>query len=323
MKIAFSLGMRVIVLSEQVPSYEYIHADADADSEHVSPLTSTLVEDIPLLMSGCFSHGDNPCGITEFLQYVPSMKLEGTPGYKTLKMIFENIQAAGSKRDSRLFVTPPRTPMCKSFSPRKPVLHGIILGEESTRKSGNEIVAEKPPPPRSPTDARHRSRGATAGTAATRPKSGLHGLVNLEPDRNPVKKETISFLSYMPSSKVSKEQLLRGLQQHGPGNTATAVLLLSGGNGRTLSSTSPSANCFQSALCRDCRFSPSQAYNCGVRADNPNAPRPVKNNRTVRKRRVYAPPAVTPSDTMLHERSTTKKVVFTSESKRCKWFSSY
>ncbi|KAH6920585.1 hypothetical protein HPB50_028426 [Hyalomma asiaticum] len=66
------------------------------DTEYLSPQKGSLTEDIPLLMSEFLAHGDIACGITEFLQYVASMKFENIRDYKRLKRILEKgIQAVG------------------------------------------------------------------------------------------------------------------------------------------------------------------------------------------------------------------------------------
>ncbi|KAH7984527.1 serine/threonine-protein kinase VRK1 [Rhipicephalus sanguineus] len=79
--------------------------------EYVSQQKSTPMEAIPLLMSKCFPHGEIPCGITEFLRYVGTMNLEDAADYKQLMRILENdIQAAGFKPDGRLLFKPQRTP---------------------------------------------------------------------------------------------------------------------------------------------------------------------------------------------------------------------
>ncbi|KAH8028198.1 hypothetical protein HPB51_014153 [Rhipicephalus microplus] len=173
--------------------------------EYVSQQKSRLMEDIPLLISKCFPHGDIPCGITEFLQYVASMKFEDTPDYKRLKRILEKgIQAAGFKPDGRLLFTPPRTPRRNSFSPKKkPVLQEIILAEDSMDdESGeDENVVKKPPPAKiargRTTPVRRNNRRSPAASKSASDFSDL----KLETERKPVKKKAVSALSARTSSK--------------------------------------------------------------------------------------------------------------------------
>lgn len=110
------------------------------DPEYVSQQKSGFMNNIPLLMTKCFPHGDVPCGIQEFLRYVASMKFEDTPDYKRLRRILEQgIQAAGFKADGRLQFTLPKTSRRNSFSPKKkPVEEDPVLTEDSMEESGEE-----------------------------------------------------------------------------------------------------------------------------------------------------------------------------------------
>ncbi|KAH6921080.1 hypothetical protein HPB50_027928 [Hyalomma asiaticum] len=66
------------------------------DTEYVSQQKGSLMENIHLLFRKCFPPDDIPCGITWFLQYVASMKLEDIRDHKRLKRILEkDIQAEG------------------------------------------------------------------------------------------------------------------------------------------------------------------------------------------------------------------------------------
>lgn len=109
------------------------------DPEYVSQQKCGFMNNIPLLMTKCFPHGDVPCGITEFLRYVASMKFEDTPDYKRLRRILEQgIQAAGFKADMRLQFTPPKTSRRNSFSPKKQPVEDPVLAEDSMEESGEE-----------------------------------------------------------------------------------------------------------------------------------------------------------------------------------------
>ncbi|XP_049266965.1 serine/threonine-protein kinase VRK1 isoform X1 [Rhipicephalus sanguineus] len=290
--------------------------------EYVSQQKSRLMEDIPLLMSKCFPHGDIPCGITEFLQYVASMKFEDTPDYKRLKRILEKgIQAAGFKPDGRLLFTPPRTPRRNSFSPKvcfcaspmelimakwqpkKPVLQEIILAEESMEdESGeDENVAEKPPPAKL---ARGRTtpvrRNNRRSPAASKSASGLSDLVKPEPERKPAKKKAVSALSARTSSKDSRKNgFCEDSNSMGLDNPTPAMLEvlqrkqallaqqqegLLPSNGRKRSSTSPPANHCPSPPWGDGSLSPVETCDRAVQADDSNAPRPTRNDRAARKR---------------------------------------
>ncbi|XP_075732940.1 serine/threonine-protein kinase VRK1-like [Rhipicephalus microplus] len=55
--------------------------------ECVTHQESPVLEDTPLMLSKNFPHQDIPCGITNFLKYVASIKLENAPDYKRLKRI--------------------------------------------------------------------------------------------------------------------------------------------------------------------------------------------------------------------------------------------
>ncbi|KAH8033360.1 hypothetical protein MRX96_000400 [Rhipicephalus microplus] len=50
---------------------------------------SPVMEDTPSMLSKNFPHQDIPCGITNFLKYVASIKFESAPDYKRLKRICE------------------------------------------------------------------------------------------------------------------------------------------------------------------------------------------------------------------------------------------
>ncbi|KAH6920234.1 hypothetical protein HPB50_028776 [Hyalomma asiaticum] len=135
-------------------------------------------------MSKCFSHGEIPYGITEFLLYVASMKFEGTPDCKRLRRtLVKRVQAAVLVPDGMLHFTPPRMQRRSSFSPKKPVLQEIILAEDSLSDSGDENAMEKPPP----TNVSRGSRTASVRKdnrrlpRATKSASGL-GDLKLEPE---------------------------------------------------------------------------------------------------------------------------------------------
>ncbi|KAL1445255.1 hypothetical protein MTO96_029275 [Rhipicephalus appendiculatus] len=202
MKTPSSLGMRRIDVLEYAQSYEYTHADVEA--EHASEEKSTLNENVSLLMSKCFPHGDIPCGITitEYLQCVASTKREGKKEYKRLKRTLdERLQVAAFKPDSRLPFSTPRTPR-RNSSPRKPLLHEIILTEDSMDNNGYENAREKPPPARVPhgltTSVLEKNRRSPAATKS----SVLDSLIKLNPDRKLVKKKVVPSLS---SSKNPKD----------------------------------------------------------------------------------------------------------------------
>ncbi|KAH6926960.1 hypothetical protein HPB50_024297 [Hyalomma asiaticum] len=259
------------------------------DPEYVSQQKSSLMDNIPLLMSKCFPHGDIPCGITEFLQYVASMKFEDTPDYKRLKRILEKgIQAAGFKPDGRLLFTPPRTPRRNSFSPKKPVLQEIILAEDSASESGDENAVGKPPPPKVSRGGRTAPvrKNNRRSPATTKSASGLGGLVKLEPERKPVKKKAVSAVSARTSSKDSRKNgFCEDSNSMGLDNPTPAMLEvlqrkqallaqqqegLLPGNGRKRSSTSPPANHCPSPTWGDGSLSPVQTCDRAVQADNSN-----------------------------------------------------
>ncbi|XP_077537089.1 serine/threonine-protein kinase VRK1-like isoform X2 [Haemaphysalis longicornis] len=109
------------------------------DPEYVSQQKCGFMDNIPLLMTKCFPHGDVPSGIQEFLRYVASMKFEDTPDYKRLRRILEQgIQAAGLKADGRLQFTPPKVSRRNSFSPKKKPAEDPVLAEDSMEESGEE-----------------------------------------------------------------------------------------------------------------------------------------------------------------------------------------
>ncbi|KAL1436431.1 hypothetical protein MTO96_049665 [Rhipicephalus appendiculatus] len=100
--------------------------------EYVSQQKSTPMESITLPMIKDFPHRDIPCGITEFLQYVTSMKFEDTPDNKRLKKILEKgVQVPGFKPGSKMLFKTPGTPRCSSLSPKQPVVQEIIPAEDS------------------------------------------------------------------------------------------------------------------------------------------------------------------------------------------------
>ncbi|KAH6947408.1 hypothetical protein HPB50_018819 [Hyalomma asiaticum] len=159
-------------------------ADNLTNPKYISHLKSSLKENIHLVTGKGFPHGVIPCVITEFLQYVASVKFEDTPDYKRLKRILEKgIRAAGF--NGRLPFTPPRTPRRHSFSPKKPALNEIILAENSTRESGDESAVRKPSPAnvsRSGHAALVRKKNRRS-PATTKSAFGLGGLVKLQPQR--------------------------------------------------------------------------------------------------------------------------------------------
>ncbi|XP_065307043.1 serine/threonine-protein kinase VRK1-like isoform X2 [Dermacentor albipictus] len=291
------------------------------DPEYVSQQKCGFMDNIPLLMTKCFPHGDVPSGITEFLQYVASMKFEDTPDYKRLKRILEKgIQVAGFKPDGRLVFTPPRTPRRNSSSPKvcfcasmeltgkcqskKPVLQEIILAEDSADESESENIEEKPPATKV---ARSRAVPARKNNrrspAATKSASGLSSLAKLDPEPKMAKKKAASSLSGRTSSKDSRKNgFCEDSNSMGMDNPTPAMLevlqrkqallaqqqeglLPSGGNGRKRSSTSPPANHCSSPSWADGPPSPVQTCDRAVQADNGKVPRP-RNDRMARKRPV-------------------------------------
>lgn len=275
------------------------------DPEYVSQQKSGFMGNIRLLMAKCFPHGDVPSGITEFLQYVASMKFEDTPDYKRLKRILEKgIQEAGFKPDGRLLFTPPRAPRRNSFSPKKkPVLQDIILAEDSMEESGeeNSNVEEKPLVRAA---VRNRAGGAVRRnnrrSPAEKSPSRLDGFVTLELEPRAGKKRATSALSGRTSSKDSRKNgFSEDSNSVGLDNPTPAMLevlqrkqallaqqqegvLPSTGSGRKRSSTSPPTNhCPSSHLLwgLDGHLSPVETVDRAVQA----APRP-RNDKAARKR---------------------------------------
>ncbi|KAH6919442.1 hypothetical protein HPB50_029572 [Hyalomma asiaticum] len=164
------------------------------DPEYISEQKSSLIEDISLLMTECIPRGKIPCCITEFLQYVASVKFEDTPDCKRLKRTFvKRVQAAGCVPDGMLHFTLPRTQRRSSFSPKKPVLQQISLAENSPSDIGDENAVGKPPPAK----VSHGSCTASVRKhncwlpRATKSTSGLGGLVELEHERKAFKKKAV------------------------------------------------------------------------------------------------------------------------------------
>lgn len=274
------------------------------DPEYVSQQKCGFMDNIPLLMSKCFPHGDVPTGITEFLQYVASMKFEDTPDYKRLKRILEKgIQASGFKPDGRLLFTPPRAPRRNSSSPKKKaVLQEIILAEDSADESESENIAAKPPAAKVA-----RSRAAPArknnrrSPAASKSTSGLSSLAKFDPEPKTGKKKAASSVSARTSSKDSRRNgFCEDSNSMGLDNPTPAMLevlqrkqallaqqqeglLPSGANGRKRSSTSPPAIHSSSPSWADGPLSPVQTCDRAVQADNGIVPR-QKNDRAARKR---------------------------------------
>ncbi|KAH7931768.1 serine/threonine-protein kinase VRK1 [Rhipicephalus sanguineus] len=167
--------------------------------EYVSQQKKAIVENIPLLMIRCFQHGDIPCGITEFLQHVYSVKFKDTEDYKRQTGILEkSIQAAGFKPSSRLVFMPPRTQRRKSFSPKKYGLQEITFAEDNMGDSGNEMDAEELQTAKvATTPVKTPLRKSDHWTpAVTVSASCLDGVVELEP-----KKNVVSSLSGWTSSE--------------------------------------------------------------------------------------------------------------------------
>ncbi|XP_037526523.1 serine/threonine-protein kinase VRK1-like [Rhipicephalus sanguineus] len=121
------------------------------DPKYVIQQKSTLTEIIPLLMSKCFPHGDIPCGITEFLQYVASMKFEDTTDYiRPNKDIGEGRLGSGYQDQQH-----------DAFHTAEDAVAPLVLAEEA-RAARNlprrgphggergKSVLEKPPPTKVP-----------------------------------------------------------------------------------------------------------------------------------------------------------------------------
>ncbi|KAH6945335.1 hypothetical protein HPB50_007899 [Hyalomma asiaticum] len=237
--------------------------------EHVSQQKSSLMENISLLIITCFPRWEIPCGITEFVHCVAAMKFEDTPDYKRLQRFLEKgIQAAGFNPDGRLPFTPPRTQRRNSFSPKKPVLHEIIPAEGSTGDSGVENAVRKPPHSNASRGGRTvlvRKKNCRSH-ATTKSASGVDGLVKLERQRKPVKKNAVWAVSAGTSSQDSRKNgLCEGSNSVGLGNPTPTMLevlqrkevlvaqqkeglLPLTGNGRKCSSNSPSSRHFPSPL---------------------------------------------------------------------------
>ncbi|KAH6919809.1 hypothetical protein HPB50_029204 [Hyalomma asiaticum] len=104
-----------------------------------------------------------------------------------------------------LHFTPLRMQRRSSFSPKKPVLKGIILAEDSPSDSGDENAMEKPPP----TNVSRGSRTASVLKdnhrlpRATKSASGL-GDLELEPERKAFKKKAVLAVSASTISKHTR-----------------------------------------------------------------------------------------------------------------------
>ncbi|KAH6946017.1 hypothetical protein HPB50_011156 [Hyalomma asiaticum] len=235
------------------------------------------MENIHRVTSKGFPRGEIPCGNTEFLHYVASVKFGNTPDYKRLKRILEKGIRADFNADGRLPITPPRTPRHNSFSPKKSVLEEIILAKDSTSESCDENTVRKLPPA-NVSSSGHKTlvrKKNLRSPATTTSASGLRAL-KLEPERKPVKKKAASAVSDSGfcegSNSVGLDNPISATLEVLPRKDALLAqqqegLLLSGGNGRKRSSNSPPANRCPSPLWGARSLSPVQTCDRAVQAD--------------------------------------------------------